>query len=682
MQFDSPPFETPLFETVLVANRGEIAVRIMRTLRTMGIRSVAVYSDADAGALHVREADVAVRIGPAPARESYLSVERIIEAAVQTGAQAIHPGYGFLSENPALAAACEAHGIVFVGPPVAAIEAMGDKIAAKATVAAAGVRVVPGSSGAGLDDAALAAAAHEVGFPVLLKPSAGGGGKGMRLVDDESGLADAIASARREARNSFGDDTLLVERFVRNPRHIEIQVLADTHGTTLHFGERECSLQRRHQKIVEEAPSPLLTPEVRAAMGRQAVEAARACGYVGAGTVEFIVSSDRPDEFFFMEMNTRLQVEHPVTEQVYGVDLVEWQLRVAAGQELPFEQDALQPSGHAIEVRVYAEDPDRGFLPTGGEVIGLSQIDNFPGFYGVRVDTGVAVGSVVGSDYDPMLAKVIAHGRDRADAIERLDGFLGAAAAVHGVTTNVGFLRRLLALDEVRSGRLDTGLVERHLEALTRPESPVLAAAYLTICDVMRDEAGSSGGAWRGLVAWRHGAPAWIRCEFDVAGHERIAVMVRPAGTAGAWHVRADGEPDRLIGNLEPAPHQFGTLDVDGVTTIVSVVRRGRTRSIALGGWTWELEPSVHRGTTDGPGGADDGVVRSPMPGTVIAVHVSVGDVVTAGQAVAIVEAMKMEHTLTAPLDGSVAELHAPVGGSVALDAPVVTITAHINVEA
>ncbi|MCB0894412.1 MAG: ATP-grasp domain-containing protein, partial [Nocardioidaceae bacterium] len=295
-----------MFSKVLVANRGEIAVRVMRTLRTLGIRSVAVYSDADADARHVREADVAVRIGPPPARDSYLSVERIVDAARQTGAQAIHPGYGFLSENPALAAACAEQAIVFVGPPVAAIEAMGDKIAAKATVAAAGVSVVPGSSGAGLDDDALAAASREVGFPVLLKPSAGGGGKGMRLVDDESGLADAIASARREARNAFGDDTLLVERFVRNPRHIEIQVLADTHGTVLHVGERECSLQRRHQKIVEEAPSPLLTPEVRAAMGQQAVDAARACGYVGAGTVEFIVSSDRPDEFFFMEMNTRL----------------------------------------------------------------------------------------------------------------------------------------------------------------------------------------------------------------------------------------------------------------------------------------------------------------------------------------------------------------------------------------
>jgi acetyl-CoA/propionyl-CoA carboxylase biotin carboxyl carrier protein len=669
---DLPPFGAPVFETVLVANRGEIAVRIMRTLRSMGIRSVAVYSDADANALHVRSADQAVRIGPAPARESYLSVDRIVAAAVETGAQAIHPGYGFLSENPALAAACDEHGIVFVGPPVAAIEAMGDKIAAKATVAAAGVRVVPGSSGAGLDDDALAVAARDVGFPVLLKPSAGGGGKGMRLVDDETGLGEAIASARREARNAFGDDTLLVERFVRNPRHIEIQVLADTHGNVVHLGERECSLQRRHQKIVEEAPSPLLTPEVRAAMGQQAVDAARSCGYVGAGTVEFIVSSDRPDEFFFMEMNTRLQVEHPVTEQVYGVDLVEWQLRIAAGQPIGFEQHDLHPTGHAVEVRVYAEDPARGFLPTGGVVTGLSQVDDFPGIYGVRVDTGVAVGAVVGSDYDPMLAKVIAHGRDRADALGRLDAFLGAAAAVHGVTTNIGFLRRLLALDDVRAGRLDTGLVERHLDELARPEPPALAAAYLAIGELAHR---ASAGAWGRLVGWRHGEPAWTHRRFRAAGHDTVEIALRPGDRAGTWVMRVDGHPDRLIGDVVPAPVQYGSFRVDGVDTVVSVVRHGRAASVAIGGWTWELEPDVSRGASDGPGGADDGVVRSPMPGTVIAVPVAVGDEVVAGQPVAIVEAMKMEHSLVSPVDGVVAEVHAPVGGPVALDAPVITVT-------
>ena len=359
----------PPFSRVLVANRGEIAVRVIRTLRSLGIESVAVYSDADAAARHVVDADVAVRLGPAPATESYLDVDRVIAAALATGAEAIHPGYGFLSENPALARACAANGIVFVGPPVAAIEAMGDKISAKRTVSAAGVRVVPGRDEAGLDDDAIVDAALEIGLPVLLKPSAGGGGKGMRLVRDEAELRPQLESARREARNAFGDDTILVERFVVNPRHVEIQILADAHGNVVHLGERECSLQRRHQKIVEETPSPFVTPAVRAMMGAQAIDAARACGYTGAGTVEFIMSGDRPDEFFFMEMNTRLQVEHPVTEMTHGVDLVELQLRVAAGEPLPFTQADLSTNGHAIEARIYAEDPSRGFLPTGGTIL-------------------------------------------------------------------------------------------------------------------------------------------------------------------------------------------------------------------------------------------------------------------------------------------------------------------------
>ncbi len=398
-----------MFETVLVANRGEIAVRIMRTLRALGIRSVAVFSDADADARHVREADTAVRLGPAPAADSYLSAERILAAAAATGAQAVHPGYGFLAENATFARACADAGVVFVGPPADAIEAMGDKIRAKRTVAAAGVPVVPGRSEPGLSDAEIAAAAVEVGFPVLLKPSAGGGGKGMRLVRGPDALADEIASARREARGAFGDNTLLVERYVERPRHIEIQVLGDTHGTVLHLGERECSLQRRHQKIIEEAPSPLLSAAARERMGGAAVEAARAVGYTGAGTVEFIVSADRPGEFFFLEMNTRLQVEHPVTECVTGLDLVEWQLRVAAGEPLPFGQGDVRLDGHAIEARVYAEDPARGFLPTGGPVLALVE----PALPHVRVDSGLVAGMNVGTTYDPMLAKVIAWGPDR-----------------------------------------------------------------------------------------------------------------------------------------------------------------------------------------------------------------------------------------------------------------------------
>src|SRR5690349_3329794 len=382
----------------------------------MGIRSVAVYSEADAGALHTRVADVAVPIGPAPAVESYLSIEKVVDAALRTGAQAIHPGYGFLSENVEFARACEKAGIVFIGPPVAAIEAMGDKIRAKQTVSAAGVPVVPGRTEPGMDDDDVAAAAVEVGFPVLLKPSAGGGGKGMRVVRAEAELRDAIAGARREARGSFGDDTLLVERYIGAARHIEVQVLGDAHGTVIHLGERECSLQRRHQKVIEEAPSALLDAEQRARMGKAAVEAARSVGYTGAGTVEFIVDADHPDDFFFLEMNTRLQVEHPVTELVTGLDLVELQVRIAAGEQLPIEQGDVTLDGHAIEARVYAEDPARGFLPQAGTVLGLRE----PAGPGVRVDSSLAPGSVVGTDYDPMLAKVVAWGPDRETVRTRL----------------------------------------------------------------------------------------------------------------------------------------------------------------------------------------------------------------------------------------------------------------------
>uniref|UniRef100_UPI002457B532 acetyl-CoA carboxylase biotin carboxylase subunit n=1 Tax=Nocardia farcinica TaxID=37329 RepID=UPI002457B532 len=437
------------FDTVLVANRGEIAVRVLRTLRALGIRSVAVYSDADAGARHVREADVAVRLGPAPARESYLDIDKVVQAARRTGAEAVHPGYGFLSENAAFAAALAEAGIVFLGPPARAIEIMGDKIAAKSTVSAFGVPVVPGIARPGLTDADLISAAAEIGYPVLVKPSAGGGGKGMRRVDDPADLPAALVSARREAGSAFGDDTLFLERFVTRPRHIEVQILADTHGTVVHLGERECSLQRRHQKVVEEAPSPLLDAGTRARIGAAACDTARSVDYVGAGTVEFIVSADRPDEFFFMEMNTRLQVEHPVTEMVTGIDLVQAQVRIAAGEPLGLSQEQIRLTGHAVEARVYAEDPGRGFLPTGGTVLDL--VD--PAGPGVRVDSGLRVGTVVGSDYDPMLSKVIAHGPDRAAALARLDRAL-SGTTVLGVTANIEFLRFLLADEDVRAGRL------------------------------------------------------------------------------------------------------------------------------------------------------------------------------------------------------------------------------------
>ncbi|MGA9691528.1 MAG: biotin carboxylase N-terminal domain-containing protein, partial [Pseudonocardiaceae bacterium] len=445
-----------MFESVLVANRGEIAVRVIRTLRAMGLRSVAVYSDADAGARHVRDADVAVRVGPAPAAASYLSIDAILAAAARTGAQAVHPGYGFLSENAVFARACACAGLIFVGPPAAAIEAMGDKIRAKATVAAAGVPVIPGSDGSAGDDDALAATADALGYPVLIKPSAGGGGKGMRVVHRAQDLPEAITGARREARGAFGDATLLVERFIATARHIEIQVLADAYGAAVHLGERECSLQRRHQKIIEEAPSVLLDAATRARMGQRAVTVAQAVGYTGAGTVEFIVPADTPDQFFFLEMNTRLQVEHPVTELVTSLDLVQWQLRVAAGEPLRLRQNNIRIDGHAVEARIYAEDPALGFLPTGGQVLQLRE----PAGPGVRVDSGLALGDAVGSDYDPLLAKVIAHGPDRDTALRRLDAAL-AQTSILGLGTNVAFLRALLADADVQAGKLDTGLVAR-----------------------------------------------------------------------------------------------------------------------------------------------------------------------------------------------------------------------------
>ncbi|MFD5142555.1 acetyl/propionyl/methylcrotonyl-CoA carboxylase subunit alpha [Streptomyces sp. NPDC058401] len=534
-----------MFSTVLVANRGEIAVRVIRTLRELGIRSVAVFSDADADARHVREADTAVRIGPAAAAESYLSVERLLDAARRTGAEAVHPGYGFLAENAAFAAACADAGLAFIGPPASAISLMGDKIRAKETVKAAGVPVVPGSSGSGLSDAELVAAAEEIGMPVLLKPSAGGGGKGMRLVRDSALLGEEIAAARREAKSSFGDDTLLVERWVDRPRHIEIQVLADAHGNVVHLGERECSLQRRHQKVIEEAPSVLLTPELRASMGAAAVEAARSCGYVGAGTVEFIVPGGDPSSYFFMEMNTRLQVEHPVTELITGLDLVEQQLRVAAGAELGFGQSEVRLTGHAIEARVCAEDPARGFLPSGGMVLALSEPSGGP----VRTDSGLAAGVDTGSTYDPMLSKVIAYGPDRAAALRVLRGAL-ADTVILGVQTNTGFLRRLLAHPDVVSGDLDTGLVERDLSQLLPdgvPDEVYAAAALLANRGSAQDGPKGWVDPFDAATGWRlGGTPAWTVHHFRLPGQDPVTLRTRPSGTGPATEL--------LLTTNEPAP--------------------------------------------------------------------------------------------------------------------------------
>ncbi|WP_326662025.1 ATP-binding protein [Streptomyces sp. NBC_00385] len=676
-----------MFDTVLVANRGEIAVRVIRTLRELGVRSVAVFSDADADARHVREADTAVRIGPAPAAESYLSVDRLLEAARRTGAQAVHPGYGFLAENAGFARACADAGLVFIGPPAAAIALMGDKIRAKETVAAAGVPVVPGSSGSELTDGQLAEAAHEIGMPVLLKPSAGGGGKGMRLVRDAALLADEIAAARREARASFGDDTLLVERWIDRPRHIEIQVLADGHGNVVHLGERECSLQRRHQKIIEEAPSVLLDEKTRASMGEAAVQAARSCGYVGAGTVEFIVPGNDPASYYFMEMNTRLQVEHPVTELITGLDLVEWQLRVASGERLPYAQPDITLTGHAVEARICAEDPARGFLPSGGTVLALHE----PQGGGVRTDSGLAGGGEVGSLYDPMLSKVIAYGPDRATALRRLRAAL-ADTVVLGVPTNAGFLRRLLGHPAVVAGELDTGLVEREVDALVPdgvPEEVYATAALLrqhspgpARTDVWTDPF-SAGDGWR-----LGGTPARTVRHFRIPGHDPVQVGLRPCG-AGAeltfGHVGEGARPplpaSGTCGPLGPLPgsaESARTLSVDGGRITLELA--GVTHSFAYatspdGHWLGRDGDAWHVRDHDPVEASLSGAARSgadtlaaPMPGTVTVVKVAVGDEVAAGQSLLVVEAMKMEHVISAPHAGTVTELDVTAGTTVAMD--------------
>ncbi|MEB3067593.1 acetyl-CoA carboxylase biotin carboxylase subunit [[Mycobacterium] vasticus] len=645
-----------MFETVLVANRGEIAVRVIRTLRRMGIRSVAVYSDADAGALHVREADTAVRLGPAPVGESYLSIPKVVQAAADTGAQAIHPGYGFLSENAGFAAACERAGVVFIGPPARAIEVMGDKISAKNTVTAFEVPVVPGIAKPGLSDDDLVAAAGEIGYPVLIKPSAGGGGKGMHLVEEPAQLRTALATARREAASAFGDDTLFLERFVLRPRHIEVQILADTHGNVVHLGERECSLQRRHQKVIEEAPSPLLDAATRDRIGTAACNTARSVDYVGAGTVEFIVSADRPDEFFFMEMNTRLQVEHPVTEAITGLDLVEWQLRVAAGEKLAFTQDQIALTGHAVEARVYAEDPARGFLPTGGRVLAVHE----PTGAGVRVDSSLQDGTVVGSDYDPMLSKVIAHGADRAQALARLDAAL-AGTAVFGVQTNVEFLRFLLADPRVIAGDLDTELLDARsgdFSPLAAPDDVLAAAGLYRQWALTRR---GRGDLWAAPSGWRIGAAAPVRTDVRTAQRsETVSVWGLPGaaqvqvGDGEIVSAQVDVDGDQLIATVAGQQRRFMFAEADDQLWICD--ERG----------SWQLREAevvrVHRG-----GGTRSAEIVSPMPGSVIALHVEPESPVAEGDPVVVVEAMKMEHTLAAPISGRV-ELLVSVGDQVSVD--------------
>ncbi|UZX23861.1 ATP-grasp domain-containing protein [Streptomyces tanashiensis] len=634
-----------MFDTVLVANRGEIAVRVIRTLRELGVRSVAVYSDADADARHVREADTAVRIGPPPATESYLSIPALLDAARRTGAQAVHPGYGFLAENAAFAQACADAGLVFIGPSAAAISLMGDKIRAKETVKAAGVPVVPGAA-----DPELEAAARELGAPVLLKPSAGGGGKGMRLVRDLSVLTDEIAAARREARASFGDDTLLVERWIDRPRHIEIQVLADAHGNVVHLGERECSLQRRHQKIIEEAPSVLLDEKTRAAMGAAAVEAARSCGYVGAGTVEFIVPGGDPSAYYFMEMNTRLQVEHPVTELITGLDLVEWQLRVAAGEPLGFDHDDVRLDGWAIEARICAEDPSRGFLPSGGTVLALDE----PQGDGVRTDSGLSQGTEVSSLYDPMLSKVIVHAADRPTALRKLRAALADLVTL-GVPTNAGFLRRLLAHPDVVSGAMDTGLVERDADSLIPqgvPDEVYAAAAAVRLAELAPAPRDGWTDPFSVPNGWRLGGrPAPLPFPVRVPGLE--PVMAEAPGGARVTDTTVTVTVDGITHTFHRAVDWLGrdgdswhVLDHDPVEAALSGARHG---------------------------GAD--TLAAPMPGTVTVVKVAVGDEVEAGQSLLVVEAMKMEHVISAPHAGTVTELDVTPGTTVAMDQILAVVT-------
>ncbi|MGC4935640.1 acetyl/propionyl/methylcrotonyl-CoA carboxylase subunit alpha [Gordonia sp. DT30] len=681
-----PPTPRPI-RTVLVANRGEIACRVIATLRRLGLRSVAVYTDPDAHARHVREADTAVHLGSAARSPgNYLDIAAVVRAAQAAGADAVHPGYGFLSENQRFADTLTQAGITFIGPPASAIATMGDKITARAAVTERGVPVVPGLSRPGLTDADLVAAAPEIGFPVLIKPSAGGGGKGMHRVDDPAGLPDALAAARREASAAFGDDALFLEHFVDTPRHIEVQVLADNHGNVIHLGERECSLQRRHQKVIEEAPSALLDTTTRERIGRSACDAARSVGYTGAGTVEFIVSAHRPHEFFFMEMNTRLQVEHPVTEMVTGIDLVEQQIRVARGEVLAIAQQDVQMRGHAIEARVYAEDPARGFLPTGGEIVSLLEPDTATG-QGIRLDSAMLPGLVVGSDYDPMLAKVIAHGADRGEAIERLDHAL-SETRVLGVVTNIDFCRFVLARPEVIEARLDTELLDRLAADYAAPE-PVPEA--LALVGLARVGNRCTDDVWDSAVGFRLGAHAPVISRLS-AGEHRSTVSAEVRGADERWvsadvTITAQGDDATAAADESASPWtarveylaqqatsagRTARLIVDGISAQWSIARIGDQWWVSGPPGTWVVE--LTRTVLDVDAGEAAGTIVSPMPGTVVAIPATPGEPVAAGAPIVVVEAMKMEHALSAPIDGT-AMISVSVGDKVAAGATL----AHID---
>ena len=660
-----------MFAKILIANRGEIACRVIRTAQRMGIATVAVYSDADAESQHVKLADEAVRLGPPPARESYLLADKIIAACQQTGAQAVHPGYGFLSENAGFADALGAAGLAFIGPPGDAIRAMGSKSHAKALMDKAGVPLVPGYHGDEQDPDFLAEEAEKIGYPLLIKASAGGGGKGMRLVERPGDFADALLGCKREAAASFGDDHVLIERFVTRPRHIEMQIFADAAGNAVHLFERDCSIQRRHQKVIEEAPAPFMPERLREEMGKAATDAALAIGYRGAGTVEFIAETGEdgtPAAFFFMEMNTRLQVEHPVTEAITGQDLVEWQLRVAAGEDLPLAQDAITQSGHAVEARLYAEDADNGFLPAIGRLHRLRMPSDASG---VRIDAGVVEGDEVTTHYDPMIAKVIAHGADREEALSRLASALTRVEAV-GVVTNRDFLIRLARHPAFRAGRMDTGFIAKHeADLIFAPDRPVpervlaLAALGEVIGRAEAAERAAVAGEdpwspWALSTGWRLNDTSFNFLYYQV-GADEVRLRCRyleeggydldlPSGTVRAM---ADRLPDGRL-----------AVDLDGHKARVAVVIQGDLVTVVDGPDSWRIA-RVDRLAAAGLEEVDSGKLVAPMPGKVTVVHASAGDQVAKGDALIVLEAMKMEHTVRAPKDGTIAAVRFALGDSV-----------------
>ena len=664
-----------MFTKILIANRGEIACRVIKTARRMGIRTVAVYSEADAGARHVRMADEAVCIGAPPPRESYLVVDKIIAAALASGAQAIHPGYGFLSENEEFAEACAKNGIVFIGPPVSAIRAMGSKSEAKKLMEKAGVPLTPGYHGDKQEPEFLRQQADKIGYPVLIKAAAGGGGKGMRAVDRSEDFLDALASCKREAQSSFGDQHVLIEKYLQRPRHIEIQVFGDSHGNCVYLFERDCSVQRRHQKVVEEAPAPGMPPERRAAMGKAAVDAAKAVGYVGAGTVEFIVNQD--GTFYFMEMNTRLQVEHPVTEMITGLDLVEWQLKVGAGETLPLRQEQLAIRGHALEARIYAEDPDKGFLPSIGKLIHLA-----PPLEGlnVRVDTGVEQDDEISPHYDPMIAKLIVWDETRERALARMLQAL-ADYRVVGVANNIGFLSRLVACPAFAHADLDTGLIERE-RAFLFPEGaepPAEAWLVAALAELVRDQQYAAAEAvesrdphspWHARDGWRMNGMA--RREIRLRSGELEKVV--NAGYAGeSFMLEFEGQSTTAAGRFI----DDGALRVDlgGRRINVTVVSANEKRHVFIDGVSFvfsAIDPLFHAGS----GGGAEGGLTAPMPGKVIALIAPVGGRVEKGAPLLILEAMKMEHTIAAPAGGTVKAFLFNVGEQVSDGAELVEFEA------